>query len=298
MRKQLLVSMAVLAAAIATAACEKIPGGETNQNGSVKSEADQPKSAEQPQQRSDQTPSQAAPGQTEQASQSTQAAPGPAGAEQETKSSQAALRRSEQETNSSQAAGGASEQASKSGQAVPEATEQEAKSQAAPGGTEQEGGQQAARAGEDRNAENNSLGQPSQQNRTTGQSDGGTPERTAAQPNQPQQDQAQLPPNPSGQSQQVRDVNLSHERGNAASGPKKLSRDELRQVQMFLKEKGFDVGTVDGVLGPRTRNALLAFQRRQGLEVTGKIDQPTMTALGMSNPAGSTTGQSGGGTQR
>jgi hypothetical protein len=282
MRKQLLISTAVLAAAIATAACEKIPSGETNQNGSVKSEADQPKSAEQPRQRSDQTPSQAAPGQTEQANQSRQAAPGPAGAEQETKSSQASLRRSEQETNSGQAA---------------EATEQEAKSQAAPGGTEQEGGQQAARAGEGRNAENNSLGQPSQQNRTTGQSDGGTPERTAAQPTQPQQDQAQLPPNPSGQSQ-VRDVNLSQVKGNAASGPINLSRDELRQVQMFLKEKGFDVGTVDGVLGPRTRNALLAFQRRQGLEVTGKIDQPTMTALGMSNPAGSTTGQSGGGSQR
>ena len=283
MRKQLLISTAVLAVAVATA-CEKIPSGETSQNGSVKSEADQPKSTEQPQQRSDQTRSKAAPGQIEQASQSGQAAPGPAGAEQETKSSQAA--------------GGATEQASKSRQAAAEATEQEAKSQAAPGGAEQEGGQQAAKAGEDRNAENKSLGQPSQQNRTTGQSDGGTPKGTAAQPNQPRQDQAQLneQQNRSGQSQQARDVNLSQ--GNGASGPINLSRDELRQVQMVLKEKGFDVGAVDGVPGPRTRNALLAFQRRQGLEVTGKIDQPTMTALGVTNPGGSTTGQSGGGTQR
>jgi hypothetical protein len=288
MRKQLLISTAVLAAAIATAACEKISSGETNQNGSVKSEADQPKSTAQQRQRSDQTRSQAAPGQTEQASQSRQAAP------QETKSSQAALRRSEQETNSSQAAGGATEQASKSGQAAPGAIEQEAKSQAAPGGAEHGGGQQAAKAGEDRNAENNSLGQPSEQNRTTGQSDGGAPEGTAAQSNQPRQDQAQLneQQNRSGQSQQARDVNLSQ--GSPASGPINLSRDELRQVQMVLKEKGFDVGAVDGVPGPRTRNALLAFQRRQGLEVTGKIDQPTMTALGVSNPAGSTTGQSGG----
>ena len=276
MRKQLLISTAVLAVAVATA-CEKIPSGETSQNGSVKSEADQPKSTEQPQQRSDQTRSKAAPGQIEQASQSGQAAPGPAGAEQETKSSQAAA--------------GAIEQASKSGQAAPGATEQEAKSQAAPGGAEQEGGQQAAKAGEDRNAENKSLGQ---QNRTTGQSDGGTPKRTAAQPNQPRQDHEQQ--NRSGQSQQARDVNLSQ--GNGASGPINLSRDELRQVQMVLKEKGFDVGAVDGVPGPRTRNALLAFQRRQGLEVTGKIDQPTMTALGVTNPGGSTTGQSGGGTQR
>src|SRR6516165_9442240 len=198
---RLLISTAVLAVAVATTACEKIPSGETSQNGSVKSEADQPKSTEQPQQRSDQTRSKAAPGQIEQASQSGQAAPGPAGAEQETKSSQAAAGAIEQasksgqaapgateqkaksqaapgpagakqETKSSQAAAGAIEQASKFGQAAPGATEQEAKSQAAPGGAEQEGGQQAAKAGEDRNTENDSLGQPSQQNRTTGQSDG------------------------------------------------------------------------------------------------------------------------------
>jgi hypothetical protein len=30
---------------------------------------------------------------------------------------------------------------------------------------------------------------------------------------------------------------------------------------MVLKEKGFDVDAVDGVPGPRTRNALLAFKR-------------------------------------
>ena len=258
-----MISTAVLAAAIATVACEKIPSGETNQNGSAKSEANQPKSTAQPQQPSNQTRSQAAPEQTEQASQSRQGAPGPAVTEQESKSSQAAA--------------GATEQASKSGQA-PAATEQEAKSPAVPGGAEQESGQHAANAGEDRNAENNSLGQPSQQNRTVGQSDGGTPERTAAQPNQPQQDQAQLneQPNRSGQSQPARAVNLGQEQGNGASGALNLSRDKLRQVQM----------------------SLLAFQRRHGLEVTGKIDQPTMTALGVSNPAGSTTGQSGGGTQR
>jgi hypothetical protein len=286
MRNKLLISMAVLAVAIATAACNKMPSGETNQDGSVKSEAAQPKSTAQPQQRSDQTRSQAVPGQTEQASQSRQGAAGPAVAEQETKSTQAAA--------------GATEQASKSGQVAPAATEQEAKSQAVPGGAEQETGQHAAKPGEDRNAKNNSLGQPNQQNRTVEQSDGGASERTAAQPNQPQRDQAQLnePPNRSGQSQQARLVNPGQEQGNGASGALNLSRDKLRQVQMVLKEKGFDVGTVDGVLGPRTRNALLAFQRRHGLEVTGKIDQPTMTALGVSNPADPTTGQSGAGTER
>jgi peptidoglycan hydrolase-like protein with peptidoglycan-binding domain len=77
-----------------------------------------------------------------------------------------------------------------------------------------------------------------------------------------------------------------------------LSRDEIRRVQMVLNQKGFSVGKLDGVLGPRTRNALIAFQRQQGLEPTGGIDQPTMIALGISNGATSrTSGQGGPGTQ-
>ena len=66
---------------------------------------------------------------------------------------------------------------------------------------------------------------------------------------------------------------------------------------MVLNQKGFNVGKPDGVLGPRTRNALISFQRQQGLEASGKIDQPTIAALGLSNGSGSTaTGQSGAGT--
>ena len=78
-----------------------------------------------------------------------------------------------------------------------------------------------------------------------------------------------------------------------------LSRDELRQVQMALKEKGFYLGKIDGVMGPATRRALIAFQRQQGLEPTGRIDQPSIAALGIAHGVGSTTtGQSGAGTQQ
>ena len=75
-----------------------------------------------------------------------------------------------------------------------------------------------------------------------------------------------------------------------------LSRDDIRRLQVVLNQKGFNIGKPDGVLAVRTRNALIAFQRQQGLEPTGKIDQPTITALGLSNGGGSTTtGQSGAG---
>ena len=66
---------------------------------------------------------------------------------------------------------------------------------------------------------------------------------------------------------------------------------------MVLKEKGFDSGEADEVLGPRTRKALIAFQRQQGLEPSGEIDQRTATALGISKGPDATTSHSGAGAQ-
>ena len=41
-----------------------------------------------------------------------------------------------------------------------------------------------------------------------------------------------------------------------------LSQDEIRQLQITLNERGFNVGEPDGVLGARTRAALMQFQQR------------------------------------
>ena len=59
------------------------------------------------------------------------------------------------------------------------------------------------------------------------------------------------------------------------------SSDEVRQVQQHLKEKGGDVGAIDGVMGPKTRSALKSFQQQQGLTASGEIDSSTLTALGV-----------------
>ena len=66
------------------------------------------------------------------------------------------------------------------------------------------------------------------------------------------------------------------------------------------------MGEPDGVLGARTRAALMQFQQREGLQRSGQIDQQTRSALGI-NAGGqqgvqggrgaSSTGQAGG-TQR
>ena len=251
MSNKLAISAALLAAAIATAACEKVPSGGTNQSSSVGSD----------EQASD--PTRPTLVKSEQASKPNQAEPG--GTDQEIKPAQAGLGGAEQEAKSTQAAPGESEP----------------------------GRQQAAKAGEDRNAENNTPGQPSQQDRNIVQSDRGTPAPSAARPNQPPQAQPQLNEQ---QKQAKGTVNLSPEQDSAASSSLNLSRDDIRRLQVVLNQKGFNIGKPDGVLAVRTRNALIAFQRQQGLEPTGKIDQPTITALGLSNGGGSTTtGQSGAG---
>lgn len=51
------------------------------------------------------------------------------------------------------------------------------------------------------------------------------------------------------------------------------------RVQRRLKELGFDVGTVDGVSGRRTVDALRLFQRANGLTVNGLVDAPTFEKL-------------------
>lgn len=50
-------------------------------------------------------------------------------------------------------------------------------------------------------------------------------------------------------------------------------------VQGRLKNLGFDCGPVDGIIGPRTRQALKSFQEAYDLEVTGDADDDTRADL-------------------
>lgn len=56
---------------------------------------------------------------------------------------------------------------------------------------------------------------------------------------------------------------------------------EVKKVQEALKDKGHDPGPIDGVLGPRTQEALKAFQLASGLRATGRIDAETAAKLGV-----------------
>lgn len=59
-----------------------------------------------------------------------------------------------------------------------------------------------------------------------------------------------------------------------------------RRVQSILKDLGYYAGEVDGIPGPNTSAAISAYQRKMGLDVSGRIDQTLMKELG----AGDITG--------
>ena len=67
----------------------------------------------------------------------------------------------------------------------------------------------------------------------------------------------------------------------------KIDQDGIRKGQTLLKDKEFDPGPIDGVVGPRTTVALRGFQEHFGIKPSGAIDNQTLFALGAIELAGS-----------
>jgi peptidoglycan hydrolase-like protein with peptidoglycan-binding domain len=53
----------------------------------------------------------------------------------------------------------------------------------------------------------------------------------------------------------------------------------VRSAQQALADRGYDVGLIDGQLGPKTADALRKFQSKTQLPVTGRLDSQTIAAL-------------------
>ncbi|HWD12674.1 peptidoglycan-binding protein [Pseudochrobactrum sp. sp1633] len=81
------------------------------------------------------------------------------------------------------------------------------------------------------------------------------------------------------------------EEANSASIPDAWSDDKavttasvdmkkaVRNIQLILQKNGYDAGTPDGVMGNKTRQAISAFQKANGMKPTGEVDQPLVEAL-------------------
>ena len=72
---------------------------------------------------------------------------------------------------------------------------------------------------------------------------------------------------------------------------------DVERAQKALKQMGHDPGPVDGVMGAQTSAALKAYQKKQGLSVTGQLDAATAAKLGESTAGGAPSAQTGGDTK-
>jgi membrane-bound lytic murein transglycosylase B len=63
------------------------------------------------------------------------------------------------------------------------------------------------------------------------------------------------------------------------AGDYALTAAQKAELQALLARAGFDVGSPDGVIGPRTRAAVLAYQSRMGLPTDGHISGRLLDAL-------------------
>ncbi len=55
----------------------------------------------------------------------------------------------------------------------------------------------------------------------------------------------------------------------------------VQHLQELLKNEGYNPGSIDGVFGPRTQTAVMAFQRDTHIAVDGIVGVQTWTALGV-----------------
>lgn len=58
---------------------------------------------------------------------------------------------------------------------------------------------------------------------------------------------------------------------------------EVSEIQSRLKEWGYYNGAVDGIFGTETRNAIIKFQKANGLEPDGIAGSKTLAAIGISS---------------
>lgn len=74
----------------------------------------------------------------------------------------------------------------------------------------------------------------------------------------------------------------SHQKVGASSDQSSILRIPAvtpRELQSALKSAGYDPGPVDGRIGPKTKEAVIRFQRRNGLNADGVVGKKTWALL-------------------
>ena len=66
-----------------------------------------------------------------------------------------------------------------------------------------------------------------------------------------------------------------------ASAADKPDQRDIKNAQQSLSDKGFYHGSVDGIIGSRTRAGIREYQKSESLPVTGRLDAETAGKLGV-----------------
>lgn len=66
--------------------------------------------------------------------------------------------------------------------------------------------------------------------------------------------------------------------------------DEVKKIQTALRDKGYFTSNIDGIFGTLTKNAVIAFQKDNGLTPDGIAGEKTLKALGITNGDSSFSG--------
>jgi peptidoglycan hydrolase-like protein with peptidoglycan-binding domain len=79
----------------------------------------------------------------------------------------------------------------------------------------------------------------------------------------------------------ARDLAELFENGPFAASSQTAQRGILRDIQAKLRESGDYDASIDGIPGPSTLRAVMGFQERNGMEITGRLDADTLKGLGI-----------------
>jgi len=63
--------------------------------------------------------------------------------------------------------------------------------------------------------------------------------------------------------------------------PMQLGPEAIRNIQGRLRQMGYYQGALDGAWGPGTQGALARLQQDRGLQPTGQLTPPTVSAMGL-----------------
>ena len=56
-------------------------------------------------------------------------------------------------------------------------------------------------------------------------------------------------------------------------------KQAVRNIQKILNKNGYDAGSADGVMGDKTKVAIAAFQKDNGMDATGEVDEKLVKKL-------------------